>query len=153
MSEQQNSISEKFAHGDPYESFLYALKAQETKRQYPKRLKVVFDYLVCINELKEIQLENQCKEVVSKTLQNPYWLTSCLMRFIIFQKERINRKEIVAITAYNYIRSFKLFIDMNFDMPPINWKKITRGLPTRREIGNDRAPTIEEIIQDLRTNL
>jgi hypothetical protein len=67
------------------------------------------------------------------------------MRFIIFQNERIQRKEIVAITAYNYIRSLKLFIDMNFDMPPINWKKITRGLPSRREIANDRAPTIEEI--------
>jgi hypothetical protein len=38
----------------PYESFLYALKSSETKRQYPKRLKVVFDYLVSINELKEI---------------------------------------------------------------------------------------------------
>ena len=67
------------------------------------------------------------------------------MRFIIFQNERIQRKEIVVITAYNYIRSLKLFIDMNFDMPPINWKKITRGLPSRREIANDRAPTIEEI--------
>ena len=95
--QQQNYISEKLIHGDPYKSFLYTLKAPETKRQYPKRLKVVFDYLVSINELKEIQLENQCKEVVSKTLQNPHWLTSCLMRFIIFQNERIQRKEIVAI--------------------------------------------------------
>ncbi len=142
--QQQNYISERFTH-DPYESFLYALKASETKRQYPKRLKVVFDYLVSINELKETQIENQCKEVVSKTLQNPHWLTSCLMRFIIFQNERIKNKEIVAITAYNYIRSLKLFIDMNFDTSPINWKKIARGLPSRREIGNDRAPSKAEI--------
>jgi YVTN family beta-propeller protein len=34
------------------------LKAPETKRQYPKRLKVVFDYFISINELKETQLEN-----------------------------------------------------------------------------------------------
>jgi hypothetical protein len=143
--QQQNYMSAKFNHDDPYESFLYALKASETKRQYPKSLKVVFDYLVSIDELKEKQLENQCKEVVSKTLQNPHWLTSSLMKFSTFQKVRIDRKEIVAITANNYIRSFKLFIDMNFDMPPINWKKITRGLPSGREIGNDRAPSIEEI--------
>jgi len=38
----------------------------------------------------------------------------------MFQKERIQRKEIVAITARNYIRTFKLFIDMNFDIQPIN---------------------------------
>jgi integrase len=143
--QQNNDISEKFNQDDPFESFLYALKSSETKRQYPKRLQVVFDYLVSINELKEVQLKNQCKEVVSKTLQNPHWLTSCIMKFIMFQNERIKRKEIVAITAYYYIRSFKLFIDMNFDMPPINWKKIIRGLPSRREIANDRAPTIEEI--------
>jgi hypothetical protein len=131
--QQQNYISEKYIHDDPYESFLYALKAPESKRQYPKRLKVVFDYLISINELKETQLDNQCK-VVSKTLQNPQWLTSGLMKFIMYQKERIRRKEIVAITAYNYLRSLKLFIDMNFDTPPINWKKITRGLPTRSEV-------------------
>jgi len=42
VSKQQNSISEKFnPYNDPYESFLYALKAPETKRQYPKRLKTV----------------------------------------------------------------------------------------------------------------
>ena len=87
--QQQNHISENFKQDDRYESFLYALKSLETKRQYPKRLKVVFDYLVSINELKEIQIENQCNEVVSKTLQNPHWLTSCIMKFIIFQNDRI----------------------------------------------------------------
>lgn len=109
----------------------------------------MFDYLVSINELKEIQLNNQCKEVVLKTLQNPPWLTSCIMKFIMFQNERIKRKEIVAITAYNYIGSFKLFIDMNFDMPPINWKKITRGLPSRREIANDRSLIPRQLLREL----
>ena len=127
LYEHQNYITENYTQ-DPFESFLYTLKAKETKRQYPRRLKVVFDYLVPINELKENQLGKQCKEVISKTLQNPHWLTFALMKFITFQKERIGRKEIVAITAQNYIRSFKLFIDMNFDMPSINWKKITRVL-------------------------
>ncbi|MGD1838292.1 MAG: hypothetical protein ACPKPY_09595 [Nitrososphaeraceae archaeon] len=28
----------------PVENFLFALKAQETKRQYPKRLKIFFDW-------------------------------------------------------------------------------------------------------------
>jgi hypothetical protein len=71
FKQQQNYISENFKEDDPYESFLYALKASETKRQYPRRLKIVFDYLVSISKLKETQLENKCKEVVSKTLQNP----------------------------------------------------------------------------------
>jgi hypothetical protein len=127
QQQQQQKLYLRYIHDNPYESFLYALKASETKRQYPKRLRVVFDYLVSVNELKENRLENQYKEVVSKTLQNPHWLTSSLMKFIMFQKERIKKKDIVAITTRNYIRSFKLFIDMNFDMHSVNCKKITRG--------------------------
>ena len=146
MYEQKNyTITENFNHNDPYELFLYALKAPETKRQYPKRLKIVFDYFKSINELTTTEIQYQCKEVITKTLQHPSWLTSCLIRFIMFQKERIQRKEIVAITAHNYIRTFKLFIDMNFDIPPINWKRLTRGLPAFREVANDRAPTVDEI--------
>lgn len=143
MYEQQDTKPENnFDHNDPYYLFLYALKAPKTKRQYPKRLKAVLDYFLSINELREEKIEDQCKEVVSKTLQSPKLLSSCLMRFIVFQKERIQGKEIVAITAHNYIHSFKLFIDMNFDTQPINWKKITRGLPTGRETANDRAQPI-----------
>ena len=60
---KQKQRNSKFTHDDLYESFLYALKSSEIKRQYPKRLKVVFDYFVSINELKETQLENQCKDI------------------------------------------------------------------------------------------
>ena len=127
LNEQKNyTRTENFNHNDPYELFLYALKAPETKRQYPKRLKIVFDYFKSINELTTTEIQDQCKEVITKTLQQPSWLSSCLIRFIVFQKERIQRKEIVAITAHNYIRTFKLFIDMNFDIQPINWKRLTQ---------------------------
>ncbi len=29
--------------------------------------------------------------------------------------------------------------------PIINWKKITKGIPSGRKSANDRAPTIEEL--------
>ena len=45
------------------------------------------------NEFKEDHLENQCKEVVTKTLQNPRWLTSCLMRFIIFKMKEFRERK------------------------------------------------------------
>lgn len=67
---------------DPISLFLYALKAPETKRQYPRRLKVL-DYLKL-----EGPLEQQVKELLTKTKQSPQWLRSCLIRFIAFQKER-----------------------------------------------------------------
>ena len=37
---------------NPYGLFLFALKAPQTKRQYPKILKYIFDYFVKIGKLK-----------------------------------------------------------------------------------------------------
>jgi hypothetical protein len=34
---------------------------------------------------------------------------------------------------------------MNSNAPLINWKRITRGIPSGRKAANDRAPTLEEI--------
>src|SRR5438128_981403 len=69
---------------DPISVFLYALKAPETKRQYPSRLKVFLDYLKL-----EGTLEQQAKEFLSKAKQNPQWAQNSLMQFITFQKERV----------------------------------------------------------------
>jgi integrase len=64
-------------------------------------------------------------------------------RFIHFQKERVDRKEISGATVRNYAKSIKLFCDMA-DIP-IPWKKITRGLPRGKKYADDRIPTLEEI--------
>ena len=43
------------------------------------------------------------------------------------------------------IKAIKLFVDMNFDNPVINWKKVSKGIPSGRKAANDRAPTISEL--------
>jgi site-specific recombinase XerC len=68
---------------------------------------------------------------------------SNVLRFIHFQKERVDRKEISGATVRNYAKSIKLFSDMA-DIP-IPWKKITRGLPRGKKYADDRVPTLEEI--------
>jgi hypothetical protein len=44
---------------NPLEMFMYALKAPESKRQYPKWLKVFFDFLIFNNELLYSHLSMQ----------------------------------------------------------------------------------------------
>lgn len=58
-------------------------------------------------------------------------------------KERVERKEISGATLRNYVKTIKLFCEMNDILIP--WKKITRGLPRGRKFADDRAPSIEEI--------
>ena len=50
-----------------------------------------------------------------------------ILKFIQYQNDRVNKKEITGAIVRNYFKSIKLFCEMT-DLP-IPWKKITRGLP------------------------
>jgi integrase len=123
---------------NPIAAFSYALKAPETKRQYPRRFKMFVDFLKL-----EGPLEEQAKQFLLKARKNQQWAQDSLMKFIEFQKERCKQREISEATISNYYKATKLFCEMN-DLT-LNWKKISRGLPYGRKASNDRAPTLEEI--------
>jgi integrase len=119
-------------------AFLYALKAPESRRQYPKRLKVLFDYIGLVEPL-----ENQAVEFVKRAKVSSNWAYDCFIRFISYQKQRVTKGEIAESTISNYYKAAKLFCEMN-DLT-LNWKKISRGIPQGRHAANDRAPTLEEL--------
>jgi hypothetical protein len=50
---------------DPIQSFLYALKAPETKRKYPQRLKFFLDFI-----FPNSDINNQAKEFIKKAKGN-----------------------------------------------------------------------------------
>jgi hypothetical protein len=75
---------------DPMANFIYALKAAGTKRQWPRRLKIFFDFL----DLSSDVLEEQAREFVKNTRNNPKWTQGSLIRFLNFQHERVMKKEI-----------------------------------------------------------
>jgi integrase len=126
--------------------FLYALRAPESKRQYPRRLKVFLDYLTSKGELKTNQdLDDLSREFLQKTKENPQWANYHLMEFVLFQKDRAEKGEIVSVTIRNYLKATKLFLEMNSDVPLINWKRLVKGLPAQKRSASDRAPTLEEI--------
>jgi hypothetical protein len=123
----------------PLYSFMYALKSSEARRQYPKRLKMLFDFLGLPGSLEE-----QATEFLEKARQNIQWAQDSIMIFLDFHKQRVRRKELAAGTLKNYYRAAKLFCEMN-DLTTLNWKRISRGLPTVKNSSSDRAPTLEEI--------
>jgi hypothetical protein len=125
---------------NPLSVFLYAFKAPETRRQYPRRLKVFLDFLKL-----DGTLEQQSKEFLEKVKQNPQWAQHSLMQFITLQKERARNGEISYSTIANYYKATKLLVEMNSDAPIINWKRISRGIPSGRKAATDRAPRLEEI--------
>ncbi len=118
---------------NPLEQFIFALRAPETKRQYPKRLKVFMDFVKLEGDIKE-----QANILNDKIKSDKDWFRGSLIRFFEFQKEkRTRRKEIEYSTISNYYKSLKLFVEMNFDNPVVNWKKISKGIPTGRKLATE----------------
>jgi hypothetical protein len=106
----------------PLYSFMYALKSSEARRQYPKRLKMLFDYLKLQGSLGE-----QAKHFLDNARQQGIqWAQDNIMIFLDFHKERVRKKELGAGTLKNYYRAAKLFCEMN-DLT-INWRRISKGL-------------------------
>jgi hypothetical protein len=120
------------------EAFTYALKAPESKRQYPRRFKIFLDFIGL-----EGSLEEKAKQFWLKAKVDGKWAEDSLMNFVRYQKNRADAREISNSTIPNYYRATKLFCEMNDIV--LNWKKIARGLPRAIEAANDRAPTMEEI--------
>lgn len=124
---------------NPLELFTYALKSPESQRQYPRRFKMFLDFLgLGVNNIEE-----QSNIFLQEGKTNPMWAEEMLMKFCNYQKKRVINGEISESTIPNYFKATKLFCDMNNLI--LNWKKISKGVPSGRKSANDRAPTREEI--------
>src|SRR5215203_611581 len=125
----------------PYLMFKYAIKTEITRKYYERRLKKFFDFIEF--EMADKAIEYKCNKFAEKAKNNTNWALSQIIRFLQYQKERVENKEITSGTLKNFVKSLKVFCEMaDISIP---WKKITRGLPNARQSANDRAPTIEEI--------
>jgi integrase len=126
---------------DPYSIFVFAMNAPQTKEKYVTRLKRFFDFI----NLPGSTIQERCKYFVEKCREEDgnKWLLNNLLGFLQVYKERVQRKEITGATLRNYVKTIKLFCEMNDILVP--WKKITRGLPKGRKYADDRAPSLEEI--------
>src|SRR5215207_2895540 len=124
----------------PYAKFKLALKSKEVQRQYPNLLERFLDF----GKFEGLDVEQKaikfCDFVKSKTSEE---VEDLVIRFVLYQKERIDKQEITPGTLRNYIKALKLFCKMN--RINIFWEVISRSLPQVKQHANDRIPTVEEI--------
>ena len=131
----------QISESSPFQNFTYALKSKDVKRQYPAMLSRFLNFI----DIEGETIEDKCNLFYNfaKNVDNRKALESELMRYIIFQEERIKRKEISSGTLRNYIKAIKLFFTMNDIL--VNWDKIKMGMPTVNQTSNDRIPEISEV--------
>jgi hypothetical protein len=120
--------------------YLFALKSPLTREKYQKRIEKFFDFIGMKGETIE---EKSFYFVKLTEIEGNQWVFNSVLKFMMYQLERVNKKEIVGSTVQNYLKSIKLFCEMA-DIN-IQWKKITRGLPKGKSYADDRIPTDEEV--------
>ncbi|MFL6430174.1 MAG: hypothetical protein ACJ71X_01785, partial [Nitrososphaeraceae archaeon] len=142
MSEYQIHEKERLQEEDmdPYTLFAYGIRSPYTKESYLRRLRGFFD---AINLDKDVTFDNRFNSFVYKARNDSSWAFNNIIRFLHYQKNRVENKEIAAGTLHNYVKTLKTFCEVTDIVIP--WKKITRGLPKGRRYADDRAPTLEEI--------
>jgi hypothetical protein len=125
---------------DVWSLYLYAMKSPVNREKYQKRLEKFFNFINLEGqtiETKSIYFLNKAKS------ESDGWVFNNVLKFMQFQLDRANKKEITGSTVRNYLKSIKLFCEMA-DLS-IAWKKISRGLPRAKNYLDDRIPTLEEI--------
>jgi len=125
---------------DTYSLFVFNIRAASTRDYYLRRLKGFFDY---IDLMPDESIIKRCDYFAKKGKEDSNWAFKSIIRFLQFQRQRVEKEEIAGSTLKNFLKAIKLLCEVA-DIA-INWKKITRGLPKVRRYAEDRSPTIEEI--------
>jgi hypothetical protein len=122
-------------------AFMYC-NSPSTQRQYPKRLKIFFDFV----GIEGNDLEEQGQNFLDKARQDSEWAQQSLMTYLAYHKQRVLRKEISAGTLKTMWVPIKTFMDAFDDVADmIKWKRVSKSLPHMKTYSNDRIPTIEEL--------
>jgi hypothetical protein len=124
----------------PYTKLKMALISKEVQRQYPNLLERFLDFGGFEGLDMEEKTTKFCEFAKSKTSEE---VEDLVIRFVLFQKGRIDNREITPGTLRNYLKALKLFCKMN--RINIFWDMVLRSLPKVKQHANDRIPSLEEI--------
>ena len=125
MEKSQEQLQEReIEDNNAYSLFLYGVRSPVTRDYYLRRLRIFFNH---IDLLSGETMDKRCQFFAEYARTNPNLVINDIIRFLQFQRDRVERKEIVGSTLKNFVKPLKLFCEMS-DIP-IPWKKITRGLP------------------------
>jgi hypothetical protein len=127
---------------EPYDLFVFAINAEQTREKYITRMKKFLE-IIGIDQEKKSTLQERCIMFTDKARSENGWLVNVIIQFLQYQKNRVKSREITGSILRNYVKVVKLFCEMNDLYVP--WKKLTRGLPKTKNYADDRVPRLDEI--------
>jgi integrase len=119
--------------------YLDSMKSPLTRYKYLGNLERFLDFAGILGTT----LEERAANFIDCGKEDTEWAFENILRFIHFQKRRVEQKQITTATVRNYVKSIKLYCEMaDLSIP---WKKITCVLSRAKRYADDRIPTSEEM--------
>lgn len=89
-----------------YSFFLYGIRSPVTRDYYLRRLRIFFNH---IKLLPDASMERRCNSFAVYARNNPNLVLRNIIGFLQFQRERVERKEIVGATLkyfFAYVEAY-----------------------------------------------
>ena len=125
-------VDRSLLHGESFELFSAAIRSPATRDPYERKL---------LGFLKRVNLTPD--EFAQFAKESPSAAEKKILSLLSQDRLKIERGEITAGTVNNWLKTVRLFLEMNDVI--LNWKKIKRMLPTIRRYALDKVPTLEEL--------
>ena len=93
---EQQSLDESNA----YSLFVYTTRSQVTRDYYLRRLKIFFNH---INLESNLTIEERCNYFANKGTKDHSWAFNYIVRFLHYQKDRVEKQEITGATLLNLV--------------------------------------------------
>jgi hypothetical protein len=77
---------------EPYDLFVFAINAEQTREKYITRLKKFFE-IIGIDQDKKLTTPEKCSLFAKRANSENGWLVNVIIRFLQYQKERVNGQE------------------------------------------------------------
>ena len=103
-------IEHNLEESNAYSLFVYAIRSQVTRDYYLRRLRIFFNH---INLESDKTIEERCNYFANKGTKDFSWAFNCIVKFLQFQKNRVDKEEITGATLRNFIKAIKLFCEMS----------------------------------------
>jgi hypothetical protein len=97
---------------DPWTLFVNAMRAPMTRDRYHTRVAKFFDFIGMPGKT----LEQKVRTFADRGKNDTNWALNNILKFVYFQRERIDKKEISAATVRNYTKSINYFVLPLFTM-------------------------------------
>ena len=93
-------VEQSLEESNAYSLFVYAIRSQVTRDYYLRKLRIFFNH---INLEPDLTMEERCNYFAKTGTNDPSWTFNCIVKFLQYQKDRVEKEEITGATLRNFM--------------------------------------------------